>query len=118
MQSEAPVILPPQQTTDVRGMFDRIAGRYDAANRVMSVGVDLLWRRKAMGPLLEGLGDAATVLDLGAGTLDGALEIRRRRPDTRVVAADFSSEMLRVGRAKPGAQQIATHAADGHQRCG
>jgi demethylmenaquinone methyltransferase/2-methoxy-6-polyprenyl-1,4-benzoquinol methylase len=101
---------------DVRGMFDRIAGRYDAANRAMSVGIDVLWRKKAMGPLLTGpdLGPAPVVLDLGAGTLDGALEIRRRRPDARVVAADFARQMLRVGRVKPEAAAVATHAADGH----
>jgi demethylmenaquinone methyltransferase/2-methoxy-6-polyprenyl-1,4-benzoquinol methylase len=101
-------------TVDVRGMFDRIAGRYDAANRVMSAGIDVLWRRKAMGPLLADLPATGRVLDLGAGTLDGALEIHRRAPQAQVVAADFAGQMLRVGRAKPEAADIATHAADGH----
>ena len=98
----------------VRGMFDRIAHRYDAANHAMSAGVDVLWRRRAMAPLLAELPQGGRVLDLGAGTLDGALAIRRRRPDARVVAADFAREMLRVGRGKRGAGSIATHAADGH----
>src|SRR5687768_18124149 len=102
MEGEAPA-PPLAQSTNVRGMFDRIARRYDAANRVMSAGVDVLWRRKAMGPLLEGLGETPTVLDLGAGTLDGSLEIARRRPGARVVAADFAGQMLRVGRHKTGA---------------
>ena len=86
-------------------MFDRIAGRYDAANRVMSVGIDVLWRRQAMRALLGGLPRRPRLLDLGAGTLDGALEIVRRRPDAEVVAADFAREMLKVGRGKlaPGA---------------
>ena len=66
--------------TDVRQMFDRVAERYDAANLVISAGVDVLWRRKAIGALLEGLGEAPRLLDLGAGTLDGALEIVRRAP--------------------------------------
>ncbi len=99
---------------DVRSMFDRIARRYDAANRVMSAGVDVLWRRKAMAPLLESVPVAPKILDLGAGTLDGALEILRRRPDARVVAADFAREMLRVGLRKRGAARVAAHAADGH----
>lgn len=99
---------------DVREMFDRIAPRYDAANRIMSVGIDVLWRRKALKPLLGGLGEGARLLDLGAGTLDGALEIMRQRPDARVVAADFARQMLRVGRRKRGAEVVATHAADGH----
>jgi demethylmenaquinone methyltransferase/2-methoxy-6-polyprenyl-1,4-benzoquinol methylase len=100
---------------DVRGMFDRVATRYDAANRVMSGGVDVLWRKKAIGRLLEGLGEAPRLLDLGAGTLDGGLEIVRRAPGARVASADFSREMLRAGRGKiPTGAAIDTHNADGH----
>jgi demethylmenaquinone methyltransferase/2-methoxy-6-polyprenyl-1,4-benzoquinol methylase len=100
---------------DVRGMFDRVAGRYDAANRVMSAGIDGLWRKKAIGWLLEDLGETPRVLDLGAGTLDGGVEIVRRAPGARVASADFSREMLRAGRKKiPAGRVIATHGADGH----
>jgi demethylmenaquinone methyltransferase / 2-methoxy-6-polyprenyl-1,4-benzoquinol methylase len=100
---------------DVRGMFDRVAGKYDAANRVMSGGVDVLWRKKAIGRLLEGLGAAPRLLDLGAGTLDGGIEIVRRAPGARVASADFSREMLRAGRKKiPAGAAIETHGADGH----
>ena len=59
-------------------MFNRVARRYDAANRIMSGGIDVLWRKKAIRRLLEGLGETPRMLDLGAGTLDGALEIARR----------------------------------------
>jgi ubiquinone/menaquinone biosynthesis methyltransferase len=100
---------------DVRGMFDRVAGRYDAANRVMSAGIDGRWRKKAIGQLLEGLGEAPSLLDLGAGTLDGGIEIVRRAPKARVASADFSREMLRAGRPKiPAGALIETHGADGH----
>ncbi|HVZ72017.1 MAG TPA: ubiquinone/menaquinone biosynthesis methyltransferase [Polyangia bacterium] len=100
---------------DVRGMFDRVATRYDAANRVMSAGVDGLWRKKAIARLLEGLGDAPRILDLGAGTLDGGVAIVRRAPGARIASADFSREMLRAGRAKiPTGAAIDTHNADGH----
>ena len=100
---------------DVRGMFDRIAGRYDRANRIMSAGVDVLWRRKAIKALLAGLGDSPRVLDLGAGTLDGSLEILRRCKGAQVVAADFARQMLVAGRRKPGATKVAVHVADGHR---
>jgi demethylmenaquinone methyltransferase/2-methoxy-6-polyprenyl-1,4-benzoquinol methylase len=113
----APIDAPPANAgTDVRGMFDRIAGRYDAANRVMSGGIDVLWRKRAMKELLAGLGESPRLLDLGAGTLDGALEMVRRKPGALVVGADFAREMLKVGVGKLGehAGQIAAHAADGH----
>ena len=100
---------------NVRGMFDRVAERYDAANRVMSAGVDGLWRKKAIGRLLEGLGETPRLLDLGAGTLDGGVEIVRRAPGARVASADFSRQMLRAGRRKiPWGAVIDTHGADGH----
>ena len=98
---------------DIRGMFDRIAGRYDRANRVMSAGVDVLWRRKAIRNLLAGLGESPTVLDLGAGTLDGAIEILRKRPDARVFGADFARNMLVRGRQKPRAAKVVVQVADG-----
>lgn len=100
---------------DVQSMFNRVARRYDAANRVMSAGIDVVWRKKAIARLLEGLGEAPRLLDLGAGTLDGAIEIARRAPAARVAAADFAREMLRAGRGKLRAgMAIETHAADGH----
>ncbi len=100
--------------TDIRGMFDRIAGRYDRANRIMSAGVDVLWRRKTIARLLSGLGDSPRVLDLGAGTLDGAIEILRRRPSAQVFAADFARNMLMLGRKKPRAAKVRIQVADGH----
>jgi hypothetical protein len=82
---------------DVRTMFNRVARRYDAANRLMSAGIDVVWRKKAIARLLEGLGERPRLLDLGAGTLDGALEIARRAPGARIAAADFAIDMLRAG---------------------
>jgi demethylmenaquinone methyltransferase/2-methoxy-6-polyprenyl-1,4-benzoquinol methylase len=99
---------------DVQGMFNRVARRYDTANRIMSGGIDIVWRKKAITRLLDGLGETPRILDLGAGTLDGALEIARRAPGARIAAADFAREMLRAGRQKLSGATIDTHAADGH----
>ena len=104
---------PPASAADIRGMFDRIAGRYDRANRVMSVGVDVLWRRKAIRNLTVGLGPSPCVLDLGAGTLDGAIEILRKCPEAHVFAADFARNMLVLGRQKPRAAKVLVQVADG-----
>jgi ubiquinone/menaquinone biosynthesis methyltransferase len=99
---------------DIRGMFDRIAGRYDLANRILSAGVDRFWRHQAITTLLDGLGDSPTTLDLGAGTLDGAIAILRRRPSARVCAADFARNMLVAGTRKPAAAAVAAQVADAH----
>jgi len=99
---------------DIRGMFDRIAGRYDRANRILSVGIDKLWRRKAIRVLLAGLGDELSLLDLGAGTLDGAIALARGRPRARVCAADFARNMLVQGLTKAGAARVFAQVADGH----
>ena len=100
---------------DVRTMFNRIAKRYDATNRVMSIGVDVVWRKKAIARLIDGMGERPRFLDLGAGTLDGAIEIARQVPGARVAAADFAREMLVAGKpkVKDGAH-VHAHAADGH----
>ncbi|MGD0835235.1 MAG: ubiquinone/menaquinone biosynthesis methyltransferase [Polyangia bacterium] len=95
-------------------MFDRIAKRYDRANRVMSAGTDRAWRRKAIALLLEGEGETPTILDLGAGTLDGSIQLLRSRPRARLFAADFARNMLMQGKRKPGSAGIAVQVADGH----
>jgi ubiquinone/menaquinone biosynthesis methyltransferase len=99
---------------DVRGMFDRIASRYDKANRVMSMGIDVLWRRKAVTALVGDLPENARFLDLGAGTLDGAMAISQRRPRAQVLAADFARKMLMVGLEKAGSSKVWAQVADGH----
>jgi len=106
---------PLAASVDVKGMFDRIAERYDAANRVMSMGIDVLWRKQAL-KTFAGLPEDATFLDLGAGTLDGTTAIAAGRPKARVFAADFAGEMLRAGAAKINDTQnrVALHQADGH----
>src|SRR6266536_4884058 len=84
----------------VRAMFDRIAPSYDLLNRVMTLRVDQAWRRKLLRVLAPRAGE--TLLDLCAGTMDVADLARRRAPGLRVVAADFSFQMLARGVSKTG----------------
>lgn len=94
----------------VRGMFGRIAHRYDLMNRLMTVGQDVRWRKEMIKKL--GIGPQSVVLDLGSGTGDIALEIKRRYPDATVVASDFTAEMLLVGKERPGGDQVGWVIAD------
>ncbi len=79
-------------------MFDRIAARYDTVNRVLSLGLDRGWRRRAVRALE--LGDQARVVDIAAGTGDVAIEIARMHPHARVIAIDPSAKMLAVAAQK------------------
>ena len=77
-------------------MFDKIAGRYDAVNRVLSLGLDKGWRKRAAKALgTEDVG-GPRILDVATGTGDLALEILRRDPRARVVGLDPSKGMLSV----------------------
>jgi demethylmenaquinone methyltransferase/2-methoxy-6-polyprenyl-1,4-benzoquinol methylase len=80
----------------VQGMFTRIARHYDIMNRLMTGGQDIQWRREVIH--LAQVKPSASLLDLGAGTGDLAREALKRNPQSRIVAADFTLEMMRVGR--------------------
>src|SRR5262245_48728230 len=83
----------------IRDNFDAIASRYDLTNRVLSLGIDLHWRRVAVRQL-RGMQDDGVVLDLACGTCDLALEVLRQRRKARVVGADLSRAMLGLARKK------------------
>jgi demethylmenaquinone methyltransferase/2-methoxy-6-polyprenyl-1,4-benzoquinol methylase len=80
----------------VQGMFTRIAKRYDLMNRLMTGGQDVRWRKRVIE--LARLDDNASLLDLGTGTGDLAREALSAFPKARIVGADFTLEMMRVGR--------------------
>jgi demethylmenaquinone methyltransferase/2-methoxy-6-polyprenyl-1,4-benzoquinol methylase len=77
-------------------MFDRIAGVYDVMNSVMTAGMHHRWRRRAADLAAVASGDEA--LDVATGTGDLAVELAAR--GARVIASDFSEEMLARARAK------------------
>jgi demethylmenaquinone methyltransferase/2-methoxy-6-polyprenyl-1,4-benzoquinol methylase len=87
--------------TQVRSMFDRIAGVYDLMNSAMTAGLHHQWRGRAVDRAEVGPGSDA--LDVCCGTGDLALELRRRiGPDGRVVGCDFSEPMLELAGRKSG----------------
>lgn len=84
-----------ERATYVQNMFTRIAKRYDLMNRLMTGGQDIQWRRRVIQ--LTHLPQKARLLDVGSGTGDLAREARAQFPQAKVIAADFTLEMMRVG---------------------
>lgn len=80
-------------------MFDRIAGRYDRLNRVISFRLDNRWRAEAIRALATKPGGA--ILDLGAGTGDLTFAAAQKTTGrVRVVGLDFSLPMLQLAQQK------------------
>ena len=89
----------PDFAGQVNRMFDRVAGRYDALNSVMTAGLHHRWRERAAERTELAPGDSA--LDVCCGTGDLALELAKRvTPGGRVVGCDFSEPMLDLAREK------------------
>jgi len=82
---------------DVRGMFNRIAHRYDYLNHFLSLGIDRLWRRKLRKRL--GRYHPQSILDVATGTADLAIELAKLKP-AEIVGVDIAETMLEMGAKK------------------
>ncbi len=81
----------------IRSMFDNIAPKYDFLNHFLSLGIDKIWRKRAI-KLLKGI-QTPIVLDIATGTGDLAIASMRLKPK-KVVGVDLSPQMLKVGEEK------------------
>jgi demethylmenaquinone methyltransferase/2-methoxy-6-polyprenyl-1,4-benzoquinol methylase len=84
---------------EVEQMFDRIAHKYDLLNRVLSLGIDVGWRKKAIRYLRE---KPQHILDVATGTADVAILMARMLKPASIIGIDISSQMLDFGRIKIG----------------
>ncbi|ACU53788.1 ubiquinone/menaquinone biosynthesis methyltransferase [Acidimicrobium ferrooxidans DSM 10331] len=82
---------PDAKLRAVGAMFDRVAPRYDAANRAMTLGLDLRWRRRLLRELA--LAPGARVLDLACGTGDFLRLLAEE--GAAPIGLDLSGRMLR-----------------------
>lgn len=78
-------------------MFNTIAGRYDFMNRVLTMRIDILWRRKAVK--LARNYPHETILDIATGTGDFAIEFAKLNPQ-KITGIDIAEKMLEIGREK------------------
>jgi demethylmenaquinone methyltransferase/2-methoxy-6-polyprenyl-1,4-benzoquinol methylase len=93
---------PQDKARYVNSVFVRISDGYDRMNRMMSLGRDMAWRRRAIE--LAGVPPGGRLLDVATGTGDMALLSLAHDPSIRVTGVDFTPEMLQVGRAKENGQ--------------
>jgi demethylmenaquinone methyltransferase/2-methoxy-6-polyprenyl-1,4-benzoquinol methylase len=82
---------------EVAEMFNNISKRYDFLNHFLSLGIDKIWRKKAVRMLKEI--QPKRILDLATGTGDFAIALLKLQPN-EVVGMDISDGMLEVGREK------------------
>jgi len=86
------------KSAQIETAFDRIAQRYDFMNRLLSMGIDTSWRRKA----LRSLGDITPVqiLDVAAGTGDLSIMAAKKFRRAEVTGIDLSQKMLDIAKNK------------------
>lgn len=88
----------------VKQMFDGIADSYDFLNRFLSLGIDISWRKKALGMLAQY--KINQLLDIATGTGDFAILAKKILPEIKITAVDLSPQMLEVARKKKGTDGI------------
>lgn len=84
-------------------MFNNISKRYDLLNHLLSLGIDIYWRKQAISMLKPE--KPKSVLDIATGTADFAIEAMALHPD-KVIGVDISEGMLEVGRKKLERRQL------------
>lgn len=95
-------IVKPYQTDkskkeEVAQMFNNISARYDFLNHFLSLGIDHIWRRKAVRTIADL--KPKKILDLATGTGDFAIALLKLHPE-KIIGMDISSGMLEVGKTK------------------
>jgi demethylmenaquinone methyltransferase / 2-methoxy-6-polyprenyl-1,4-benzoquinol methylase len=110
---------PAQKPRLVRGVFDRVARRYDLMNDLMSAGVHRVWKDMTATRLNPQPGE--TIVDCAGGTGDMAMRFaklahkaqrRHGGGDARIFVVDYNAEMIAAGRERAGAPEIAWSVGD------
>ncbi len=82
----------------VEEMFDNISHKYDFLNHFLSLGIDVLWRKKSLKKIQNQ--NPARILDVATGTGDFAIEAKKKYKNAKISGIDISNGMLEVGREK------------------
>lgn len=87
----------------VEQMFDNISGKYDLLNRILSMGIDVSWRKKVVKSVKKE--NPKTILDIATGTGDLAIAMAHAT-DAKITGFDLSAGMLEVGKKKVAEQKL------------
>lgn len=91
-------------------LFDKIAGRYDGLNRILSFGIDIYWRRQLASHLP--VARQIDILDLATGTADQLIDnLRSGREIRKAVGMDLAQEMLKLGQTKLEQKNLTANAS-------
>lgn len=90
--------IEESKKSQVTSMFNKIAPFYDFLNRLLTLRIDVLWRKKAIRLLKKE--NPQTILDIATGTADMSLMAAKILNPQHITGMDISSEMLRVGQKK------------------
>ena len=93
----------------IRRLFTEIAGVYDRMNRILSLGLDRSWRRRAV-QLVDG--NPTSILDLACGTGDFTFALAHRFPEAAITGADLTPAMLELACRKNRSPNIVFLEAD------
>jgi demethylmenaquinone methyltransferase/2-methoxy-6-polyprenyl-1,4-benzoquinol methylase len=88
---------PLGKKAQVAEMFNNISPKYDFLNHLLSLGIDVTWRKKAIRLLKES--QPKKILDVATGTADFAIQALSLTPE-KIIGVDISEGMLEVGRIK------------------
>ena len=94
---------PEAKKKQVTRMFDGISKSYDLLNRIITLGVDVIWRKKVVR-LLEKV-DHQSILDIATGTGDLVLALSKLNTK-KIIGLDISPGMLEIGKEKVMAQKL------------
>jgi demethylmenaquinone methyltransferase/2-methoxy-6-polyprenyl-1,4-benzoquinol methylase len=92
-----PYSIDGSKKEQVAKMFDNISQKYDFLNHFLSMGMDILWRKKAVKYLSQI--KPQIILDIATGTGDFAIEAAKLKPQ-KIIGIDISEGMLQIGKEK------------------
>lgn len=94
---------PETKKTQVTHMFDGISKSYDLLNRIITLGIDVLWRKRVFKLLQKE--QPKSILDIATGTGDLVLELAKINAD-KIIGLDISPGMLEIGKQKVKNKQL------------